>query len=736
MGSLVNGATLLGYQFGDGIKAVIMALWGPMLWGLCDLFFVLLDIFELIFKKLAGMDKVSVNGETVEGDIVLYLIKSDVVQNVFYSILALSLFLLIIFTVVAIVKNQYIDKPKPVMNIISDSFKGLLMYLLVPIATIACLMVGNVILQGIDGATRANTSEGASDMLFITAAYNANILRTGSFEENRKELKSMYNSGLLNGITIELANLGIKSAEDIETLTEESGGSQKIERIATIIDYSFTDGTLIKFSGDKWNYIAVVNYYNPFRISLLTVWIGGGFLIWAIGKMAWGVASRLFKMTLGFAISPIFMALYPLNGGKELGSWKSDMVKNGTMAYCAVGVLNILYSILPLFMELNIFSGIGTLWGQIVKLFLVIVAYSGASSLVGTVSGWFGTGDALKEGKDQASALKGTVKGIKDKIGSGRKKVIGTFQGIRAGRKLADEAGKNKFLGGLAGAYKGSGLADSFIGIDPAAIGKEWNDAKKNAEEYYKSLHTNTFNADTNKANKALFEELEYRDKLKKRMEAIGKYVVADDTGENTPGAIEAARIRKDILATGEGKWAVEARDIEQAIKQKELESVNAYKALIDGLGDYKDKIDEVTAELGDLNTALSTTTDADKIAELNLQISAKNRELAGLQSSQTKAQNAVIMKLEQDSTLQSIANSMGNVVTVDALGNKIIDATADLSRLSVKLDKESTERDQKIKEFALESEKIQVAAAVAYSGGDKTAAAERKDYMKRHPQS
>ena len=738
MGSLISKTSLLAYQFGDVTKTLIMSIIGPIFWGLCDLFFILLDIFELVFRKLAGIDKVTINGEVVEGDIVLYLIKSNIVQNIFYSVLALSLFLLIIFTVVAIVKNQYVDKPKPVMNIISDSFKGLLMYLLVPIATIACLMVGNVILKGIDGATRANTSGGASDMLFMTAAYNANVLRMGSFKENRSELKNLYELGELHAIENQLsANFGIRSAEDIELLTEETGGAQIIERIATLIDQSFIDGTLTGGGNNlKWEYFTLTSYYNPIRISLLTVWVGGAFLIWAIGKMAWGVTSRLFKMTLGFAISPAFMALYPLSGGKELGSWKSDMIKNGTMAYCAVGVLNILYSILPLFMGLNIFSGIGVLWGQIVKLFLVIVAYTGASSLVGTVSGWFGTGDALKEGKDQAAAAVKGVKDVKGKIASGRKKVIGTFEGIRAGSKLAGDAGKNKFFGGLMGAYKGSGLADSFLGVDPAAVGKEKSAAKKAAEEFYKDTKTNTFNNDTNKANKALFEDIEYQDKLKKRIEAIQKRYNGGATKE------EEKKILEEINAIGEGKWATKTEDAQLEKFKKNVETITAFKALVEGVGNARNNVAGINNEVANLNNALTSlgaSIDASgnldasgvsadnrgQVQDLFLQFQQRKSALADAEDVLRQATTVYNQRLAKNEDLRTFATgkglgSAGDVgtdyrtkvadldVELATLDNEIEEATKDIAEKRMKATKEFADNIKGVREARAEFMKTQ----------------------------
>lgn len=626
-GVIANGGigTLLG-PVGDMIIEIVYSavlnVVGPILWGLCDIFLVILDIFEMVFKKLAGIQTVKIDGQKYEGDIVLYLIRSNLVQNIFFSILFLSLCLLIIFTVVAIVNNLYADKPKPVMSIINDSCKGLLMYLLVPIATIVCLMVGNVILQAIDEATSTQTSGSASDMLFIAAAYKGNKLRAGDFEDNKDSLKYLYNIGSLNPIKDELSFFyHIESVDDIEDLEEDNGGAETIAAVANLIDEKFTGEKLM--SAGKWEYFTIKEYYNSWDISMLTIWVGGSFLIWAYGKIVWGVAARLFKMTIYFAISPALMAKYPLDQGKALGAWKSDMIKNGTMAYCAIGVINILYSIIPLFLQVDIFqfdNFATAIYGQIIKVFLLIVAYAGASKLIEEVSGWFGTGNALSEGISQAGAVSNAIKTAKGKIGNVRKKAFGLYQGTRGGYAAAKKVGKGKFgrvLGGLTGAYKGSGLADALV--DPTAIGKEWNDAYKAGETAYRDAATNTFSSSLNKANKALFETVDELDKLKKKIAAIGYDPATDD------GSVEQVKKRKEIIAStdlGEALTKKDAIEIER--HRKELSVNQRFSSLVGAVNEAEQE----QKILQDQLTAVSATGDAAAMADIQAQLKRAQQRL------------------------------------------------------------------------------------------------------------
>ena len=100
--STITNSTML---FLEGIANLIVDLVGSILWALCDIFFILSDLMEMLFRMFAGIYEggVMVNGENVKGDIVLYLIQSDIVQQIFMSILILSFFLL---------KNDILPKGK------------------------------------------------------------------------------------------------------------------------------------------------------------------------------------------------------------------------------------------------------------------------------------------------------------------------------------------------------------------------------------------------------------------------------------------------------------------------------------------------------------------------------------------------------------------------------------------------------------------------------------------------
>jgi len=74
----------------EGITGVI----GTFLYGLFAIFFRLIDWLQSLFRALAGLAPIVIDGETVNAndneakfDIIFYLIQSDIVIDVFISML-------------------------------------------------------------------------------------------------------------------------------------------------------------------------------------------------------------------------------------------------------------------------------------------------------------------------------------------------------------------------------------------------------------------------------------------------------------------------------------------------------------------------------------------------------------------------------------------------------------------------------------------------------------------------
>ena len=765
----------------DLVSGLFMNTIGQILWALCDIFFIILDLFEALFNQIAGISSSvrGMDGNKIEGDIVLYLVQSNIVQQVFMSIFILSLFLLIIFTIFAIVKNQYSDKQEPVSKIINSSVKALLMYLLVPVATVVCLIVGNIVLEAVNDATKTSGATSLSGMLFTTSSYNANKLRDGETGEaglnsNRARLQLMIGDGKLDALKPELASIGINSASDALFASAED-----IEYIATLIDEYYVQGKLgwlgLEYS-NIYAFASVNQYYNLLRISYITVWIGGGFLIWAIGKITWGLVARMFKVTLYFAISPAVMATFPLDNGGALGKWRGEMVKNITMAYAAVGVTNVLYSILPFINSIKFVDA------GILKLFLIIVAFSSAKDLISSISGWFGTGDALSEGIKAKSQWDAAQK----KAGGIATKAIGRYAGIRGGIEAADKHGGNKFMGALQGFY---GTTDAYK--RQQEVGKAFQDAKKTGDDAYKTWRTMDVNGEKVKEKLAEYEAYDERKKLRDKFKAatgddfIGGYYL--DT--MTPAEVENLRktnateykkqrdLEKQLLKlddAGKNMYFREFEKIEK--KEKDLSqetgyykkikdiremhekqqrqegayeaelskllggadvstvSVDIKEAILSGNVDKLNKLGTAAAEAGDdgqfemLRQAINNMTDQ-TVSKLN------DMKLAYEQTAEamTEAVENINEDIIGDKDFQSFAERSGFMGMDNKLGNV---ATDEFNAVLTKVKEDLKEAAELNRSAAEEAKRNAAAASQRHMAGTLTAAdkARMKDYKDAHP--
>lgn len=555
--NLINSTQILDVlswldEIGNDILEIILAPITTLLWGLCDIFFIILNMFESIFREIAGLGDVHADGTDAQGDIVLYLIQSDIVQQVFFSILILSLFLLIIFTIMAIVKNQYSDKQEPVGKIVGNSCKALLMYLLVPVATVVCLMVGNVVLQAVDGATKPSSKSSASDMLFICGAYNANPLRDSRIEDATHSLATGWYTIYAPVVSEITAKTGLTFSGNV--LTDEFNRTvtrQDLDIAANIVDVAFVEGRLITVM-EQYGYFAVSSYYDIIGMSFITIWVGGFFLIKAIGTISWGLISRMFKMTLYFAISPAVMATFPIDGGKALGSWRGEMVKLGSMTIVTVGVMNVLYTVLPFINSIDLFGALSGIAKSIFKLLITIIAFSSIKDLVSGISGWFGATSAFAEGE---AAKKAGTEPIKKAAG----KAVGMFGGIVGGMKAAEKHDGNKWAGAFMGA-----LSQTPLGSATNAYFEAFDKGSKAGDERYKRSRTHRafgfLGEDDQK--KAQYEAYDEREKKKKQYEAMGgregAYNFARDDGTDA----ETVRRRK---------WLAKSSDVGDALYEQQV---------------------------------------------------------------------------------------------------------------------------------------------------------------------
>ena len=124
--------------------------------------FTLITVFEGIFKGLAGIvDPASsdiglTNNAAESKSVIVQLMQSSTMQNIMTSLMLFGVVVLVLSVILAIIRNIYKDDSKvTISSIIGQAIKAVIGFILVPALCLIGVMISNVILVAVDGATNA-----------------------------------------------------------------------------------------------------------------------------------------------------------------------------------------------------------------------------------------------------------------------------------------------------------------------------------------------------------------------------------------------------------------------------------------------------------------------------------------------------------------------------------------------------------------------------------------------------
>lgn len=379
----------------NGIWENISAAIGDVLYNLFRILFVVIDIAQNLFRGFAGIGEIWYGNEFISGGysqnvadpksggILYYILQQDLVKDMIISIALLGLFLIIIFTVMAFIKNVYSAKQKKWQDIIGSSIKGLASFIVVPVMCMLGIWLSNILLVAIDGATRYGGNFSVSGTLFISAAYDANKVR---------DIDPSV------GVTDDV--IKVMKRQNIQF--DESHDRKDIDYFADQIDKTYSD----RISWTKATDVGT--FYRTIDVNYLFLGVAGFFIIQPLVTIAFAMARRLFILVMLFVISPGVAALYPLDEGAALGNWKKQFIQTTIGAYGAVAGMNLFFSLYPLFDQIQ--WGAAFLVAPIVRLFVLIVGLNLVTEFVGIISSYVGGENALDKGKSVRSAAKESFK--------------------------------------------------------------------------------------------------------------------------------------------------------------------------------------------------------------------------------------------------------------------------------------------------------------------------------------
>lgn len=456
-------------------------------YGIACFILALIDYVEMMFRLLAGLD---VNGVSLNlsnspdkgADLVVQLIRTPEVRDIFLSMVVVGMFLLIITTIFQMIKVEYTTEGAKNAKgpILMKAFKGLANMILLPALCVFGVVLGNQVLDLLDKATKPdstnnifgnNASAKISGTLFVAAAAEAHYQKSDfRVVFISPEPSTMPAEVIMNIVPILINSIFDAWGEAFNVDDQKNyllSDAQRKEAESLV-----ANGTI-----SYWNIAGISQIYDYSKINYLLLIFGGCIVIKTLYYTCFGMIVRLYQCGMLFIISPAVIGMTPVNES-GLGKWRSEFVGQAISAYGVVLALNIFFVLVRVLLSIDFsFEGVtGYFFGASLMegLLKAIIVMGGAISIEKfskEIGGYFGAKDALSQGKEMEKAVGDVAKkAISTAISVAMMATgvggaaVGAAKGIggamKAGKAVAQAAGKKG--GGLKGAmnYIGDAIGD------------------------------------------------------------------------------------------------------------------------------------------------------------------------------------------------------------------------------------------------------------------------------------
>lgn len=321
---LLNGFTDILEKIASWVGALFSII-PKVLYLLITFAMQIVDIIQLLFQKLAGLDVYYIDGSDnpETGDFLIYflrkvLFEKGTLNTAFWSIVIVGLFLLVFATIVAVIRTQYNydDKPVSPTKIVGKAFKALVSFAIVPIVAFFGVYLGNIFLNAINSATSsqpqvmefdssariklepytladgtktyaginlfgkniAMRQDTFSGMIFRASAYRANRIRNNAdFRELCDGSKEKLLGTVYSGVTFGMFEV---TSSDYETaasrLDDAFVYNYKLDQLAYVNWAASAETALTMSVGVLFNDFTAVLYASPYqtfsRYNVAWVW--------------------------------------------------------------------------------------------------------------------------------------------------------------------------------------------------------------------------------------------------------------------------------------------------------------------------------------------------------------------------------------------------------------------------------------------------------------------------------
>lgn len=417
-----------------------------------------LDMFQYIFRKLAGLDSYYFNGDTKTGDVVIDFIEGilginkeySALNTVFWSMIIFGVIVLILMTILTFIKSHYnYDATKSSPNyIIKNCAKSVFTMAIVPLVTLFGLYLCQALFKVIDSFTAQTSSDNlastfevdaCSEFSFGEGDNGAKYYSSYDFFGEREWANTTTFSGVMFNVCANQANRVRYGAYtpngtgwDNANVFYTSKTENVQETIANQIDYAFknsltfTTSRTITFAGldeasaaigltltygpsatfasglinvktfSKYNVGLVWYYYNLWSFNFLLGFVAIVVCVSLFSNILFGLIMRIIFSAILFLAYPPIVGLGPFDEGNAYKSWKKSFMSYLISGYATIIAMNLLFLILPFFYSVDFFNI--SLIDGIVHLLIMLAGLSMVKRFISMLSSFVGAKDIQELG--------------------------------------------------------------------------------------------------------------------------------------------------------------------------------------------------------------------------------------------------------------------------------------------------------------------------------------------------
>lgn len=420
------------------VIGIAMKLFSSFFYAIGKLLFWVIDLLQTVFRKLAGLDTVWLNGEQTDGDILLSIFRSQVVVDTLISVTVFAIALVIVATIVQMVRTEYTTEgsKNSKEGILGQALKSLVMFILIPVVCFFGIRVSNYLLQAVDYATSSGGSQSISGAIFNASTIDAN--KVVNKTDGGHEFSDLTIGGILDWIlpntngakgvkyengTIMKFEDTLKSNQSDDTKARQEIG-KKIDQLMAMNKSSAKKfgsagyGEGVNPTGEIYygNIAAVRYFYDMGEINFLILYVGAFLVLQALFNASMGLVVRMYKATALFVIAPAAIGLQPLDGGNAYKSWKKSFLSTVLAAYGVIVALNIFFVVAGVVSQIELWDPNGSFLNYGLNKFMqalfIVVGATQIKGLAKTMGDLIGGADAMSEGASatgEATKLVGSV---------------------------------------------------------------------------------------------------------------------------------------------------------------------------------------------------------------------------------------------------------------------------------------------------------------------------------------